>query len=133
MDSKPELTTSEFSTEQLEPGMLEVPVDTPAGRSVTGQIKWGIIYFFVFVLGFGIYTVAGKWAVHKANKSSSVADWCLWVAGSDMTWEEYQKKQIDNGNPRLRDKELGWVGQLVQDAYAGNRLDDNPKNKQRGR
>jgi hypothetical protein len=123
MSSDTELITSRFLNAQSDQSDTEVPpesVNQPTVRSTSSQILGGVKWFLGFVLVAAIYMTAGKWACKEANQSTAAADWCLWVAGSDKTWDEYQKDQVAKGNPRLKDKKLGWVGQLVQDAYAGN-------------
>ncbi len=123
MASHQELISTKYMTEPLESEELPNPVEsvhTPTGRNTANQVAGGVKLFLAFVLGAAIYTTAGNWATDKASKSTKVADWFLWGAGSDKTWDQYQKGQIAKGNPRLKDKELGWVGQLIQDAYAGN-------------
>jgi hypothetical protein len=120
MESYTELISSKYMNESLEPEESPVVPDRPKVRSTSSQIRGGITLFFAFVLGMAIYTATSSWACDKASKSTTVADWFLWIGGSDKTWDEYQRDQIARGNSRLKDKELGWMGQLLQDAYAGN-------------
>lgn len=125
MESHQELISSKYMKEPLESEELAKPADSfqpSTGRSTANQVAGGVKLFLAFVLGAAIYTTVGNWACEGASQSTTVADWFLWASGSDKTWDQYQKAQIANGNPRLEDKELGWVGQLLQDAYAGNSL-----------
>ncbi len=124
MESHSELISAKYLNQSLESAdtVDSTPAASaePAVRSTASQVLGGAKWFLAFVLGAAIYVTVANSAGDEANKSTAVADWFLWVSGSDKTWEEYQKEQIAKGNPRLKDKDLGWVGQLLQDAYVGN-------------
>jgi hypothetical protein len=115
-----ELVTSQYLTTPSAPEGSDPPAEDRAVRSTVSQANRGVNCVLGFVLAASLGTVVGAWACNGAAESKKAADWLLWVAGSDKTWEEYQKGHVSKGNARLKDDDATWMQQLFQDAYAGN-------------
>jgi hypothetical protein len=125
MSGQTELITAKYLTEPTEVAEPTQPMDlemTPprANPTAISQVVRGVQNFVIVMVFLGLLGVVGRWACTSASESTTCADWFLWVAGSDKNWEEYQKNQVRKGNPRLKDKEMTWMQQLFNDAYAGN-------------
>jgi hypothetical protein len=120
MASPTDLVSAKYFTTPLESEEAPVSVDTPEVPSTNSQVMNGINNVIIGVIVVSLLTILGTWACRSASKSTTAADWFLWVAGSDKTWEEYQEDHVKKGNPRLKDEEMTWMQQLFNDAYAGN-------------
>jgi hypothetical protein len=120
MTSHTDLITSQYLPSPLESEVSPTSADKPVRRSLSCQLMGGINYFLGFVIVAAIFTGVGAWACNSASRSTTAADWFLWVSGSDKTWGEYQRDQEAKGNPRLKDKDMTWMQQLFNDAYADN-------------
>jgi hypothetical protein len=55
-------------------------------RSTASQVSGGLKPFLAFVIGMATYTAVSHWTCDEASKSATVADWFLWIGGSDKTW-----------------------------------------------
>jgi hypothetical protein len=120
MASPTDLVTAKYFSTPLESGESPVSVDIPKVRTAGSQVISGINNVMIGVIVVSLFTIVGTWVCTAASKSTTAADWFLWVAGSEKTWEEYQANHVKKGNPRLKDKEMTWMQQLFNDAYAGN-------------
>lgn len=119
MASQTELTTAKSLTAPLESETLPASADAPKIRTAASQMLGGIKHFLIYVTVVALLCTVGKWALFSATKSNTVADCFLWAAGSDKTWEEYQRDHVRKGHSRMEDKDATWLEQLFIDGYAG--------------
>jgi len=109
------LITSQFLAQSSEPD----PTTSQAGlRHSTEKRLHGVAV--AIGIAFLLAATVATWALWPAGdtKSNRAADFFLWVAGSDLTWEQYQQQQRAAGNPRMDEKEYDWTQQALNDAYS---------------
>jgi hypothetical protein len=127
MSGQTELITAKYLTETTEVAERAEPTDTtnyeisPPRAKLTflRQVMRGVQNFVIVMIFVGLLATVGKWALFSASESTSCADWFLWAAGSEKTWDEYQRDHVRQGHKRMEDKDASWLEQLFIDGYAG--------------
>jgi hypothetical protein len=99
------------------------PEAMASGRSGGGSFASFVQSAILFaVLAIGTAGVS-FWMMQSNGKSISFSggDLFMWIMGSDLSWEEYQRHQQDRGSQRLDESQFNWLQQVVNDAYSSSR------------
>jgi len=103
-----------YTEEEETPATIALP--PVAKRSSLSIIPSAILCGLLGIVVAG----TGTWYLSSNGKTNAnpAADLFLWMTGSKLTWEQYQRQQRARGNQRLDEDEYDWQQQLLNDAYS---------------